>query len=194
LPGPTNSSPEPVDSTPESSSPTNNGLMTSAEMGQADGGSWSSDAASLQSLRFSCFPLPASPAKSSAEELSEMLGARFYEVVDTFPSTAAASQAYVNFASAVNNCQWQNSNEGTTSQFTAVADSGAQNLDSASTLWDIQGTPIGNLNIQPSHDGAICAVRSGSLDAFAFIIVDSSNSPTMTELESSIEPAMANEL
>ncbi len=182
-----------ISSTPNP--PSNNVLLTSAEMEQAAGGSWSLLAADAQSLRFSCFPLPTSSSTSRAEKLTEALGAQFYEVVDSFPSAASASQAYTSFVSSTNNCSWQNTNNlGTTSQFNDVPDSNAPSLDSASGLWDIQGAPVGSLNIQPSHDGAICAVRSGNLDAFAFILVDGSNSPSMTLLENNIEPALAKSL
>ncbi len=82
-----------------------------------------------------------------------------------------------------------------TSQFTAVCDGNAQNLDSASSLWDVQGVLVGNLGGgAASHDGAICAVQSGKLDAFALITVDNSNSLSMTTLENIIEPALARKL
>jgi len=127
-------------------------------------------------------------------KLTEVLGAQLYEVVDYFPTAASASQAYASFTSATNNCSWQNtSKEGVTSQFTAVADSNAQNLDSASSLWDIQGVPVA-LGGAASHDGAICAIQSGNLDGFTFIAVDTSNSPSMTALEGNIEPTLARKL
>jgi hypothetical protein len=162
-------------------------------MEEAAGGSWTPLAANPQS--FTCFQLPTSPSTSKAVKLTEANGALLYEVVDSFPSAASASQAYESFTSATNSCTWQKtSNLGTTSQFTAVSDSNAQNLDSASSLWDIQGVPEGLANVTPSHDGAICAVQSGNLDAFAFINVDVSNSPSMTILENNIEPALAHKL
>lgn len=169
-------------------------LLSSADMEQAVGGSWQAIAATPQSLTFSCFPLPANPSKSQAGGLSEALGAKLYEVADSFPTTAAASQAYTKFTSTTNNCSWENtSKEGTTSQFTAVADSNAPNLDSESSMWDIEGVPVG-LGGAPSHDGAMCAVQSGNLDAFAFIAVDTSNSPSLTTIVNSIEPALAHKL
>ena len=171
-----------------------NPLLSSAEMEQVAGGSWQSIAAPSQSLAFSCFPLPASPSKSETIGLYEALGAKLYEVVDSFPTAADASQAYTSFTSSTNNCSWQNtSKEGNTSQFTAVADSNAPNLDSASSLWDIEGFDV-SLDDSPSHDGAICAVRSGNLDAFAFIAVDASNWPSLTIIEKNIEPALAGKL
>ncbi len=169
-------------------------LLSSANMEQAVGGSWQSIAATPPSLAFSCFPLPASPSKSEAVGLSEALGAKLYEVVDSFPTAADASQAYTSFTSTTNNCSWQNTTkEGNTSQFTAVADSNAPNLEAASSLWDIEGSDV-SLDDSPSHDGAICAVRSGNLDAFAFIVVDASNSPSLTIIENNIEPALAGKL
>jgi len=169
-----------------------NTLLSDADMEQAAGGSWQSDAADPQSG--TCFSLPASPAKSEAVELSEALGAKLVEVVDSFPTAEDASQAYTSFASSENNCSYENTNkEGVTSQFTVVPDSNAPNLDSASSLWDVEGVPVG-LGGSPSHDGAIIAVQSGNLDAFAYILVDSSNSPSMTILENNIEPALARKL
>jgi hypothetical protein len=193
-PGPVTTSPGPVTTSPGPNPLPSNVLLTSADMAQAAGGSWEPLAANAQSLRFSCFPLPTSPSRSQAVELSESNGARLYEIADSFSSAARASQAYASFTSAANNCQWQNTNkEGVTSQFTVVADSNGPNLDSASSLWDIQGVPVA-LGGAPSHDGAMCAVQSSNLDAFAVIIVDSSNSPSMTILENNIEPALANKL
>lgn len=199
--GPTNSSSgsggSPSDSgkpPPASNSPTNNGLLASADMEKSLGSFWTADAANPQSLRFSCFPLPDNPSRSAAVELSQDLGAKLYEVVDFFPSSADAAQAYSKFTSTTNNCSWQNTSQGNTSQFTAVTDTNAQSLDSASSLWDVQGAPVGPLNVAPSHDGAMCAVRSGNIDAFLQVIVDSSNSPSMTVLENTIEPLLANKL
>jgi hypothetical protein len=167
-------------------------LLSAADMEQAAGGSWQSDAADPQSG--TCFSLPASPSKSEAVELSEALGARLVEVVDSFPTAEDASQAYTSFTSSENNCSFENTNkEGVTSQFTVVPDSNAPNLDSASSLWDVEGVPVA-LGGSPSHDGAVAAVRSGNLDAFAYIIVDTSNSPSMTMLENNIEPALARKL
>ena len=169
-------------------------LLSSADMEQAVGGSWQAIAATTQSLTFSCFSLPTNPSKSQTVGLSETLGAKLYEVFDSFSTTAAASQAYASFTSSTNNCSWQNtSNEGNTSQFTAVPDSNAPNLDSASNLWDIEGFDV-VLHDSSSHDGAICAVRSGNLDAFAYITVDTSNSPSLTTIENKIEPALAGKL
>lgn len=93
-PGGGNSAPGGGNSSPRTFQLSSNTLLTNADMEQAAGGSWSSLAANPQSLRFSCFPLPAGPSKFRAVELSEALGARLYEVVDSFPSTASASQAY----------------------------------------------------------------------------------------------------
>ena len=164
-------------------------------MGQIAGGFWSPLAADAHSSSFSCFPLPGSPIKSAAVELEAGGGAKLWEFVDSFSSTAAASQAYAAFASTVNNCSWQStSSAGTTSKFTAMPDSNAPSLDSASGLWDVEGAPEGSLNVAPSHDGAIIAVRSGRFDAFALIAVDASNNPSLTVLESNIEPALAGKL
>ena len=169
-----------------------NELLSAADMEQAAGGSWQSDAADPQSG--TCFSLPASPSKSEAVELSEALGARLVEVVDSFPTAEDASHAYTSFTSSENNCSYENTDkEGVTSQFTVVPDSNAPNLDSASSLWDVEGVPVA-LGGSSSHDGAISAVRSGNLDAFAYIIVDTSNSPSMTMLENNIEPALARKL
>jgi hypothetical protein len=181
-------------SSPTPPSPFPSDLLSSANMEQAAGGSWQSIAATPSSLAFSCFPLPVSPSKSEAVGLSEALGAKLYEVVDSFPTAADASQAYTSFTSTTDNCSWQNTTkEGNTSQFTAVADSNAPNLDAASSLWDIEGSDM-SLDDSPSHDGAICAVRSGNLDAFAFIVVDASNSPSLKIIENNIEPALAGKL
>ena len=175
--------------------PSGNGLLTSSDMGETAGGFWSPLAADAQSLSFSCFPLPASPIKSAAVELESGSGAKLWEVVDTFSSAASASQAYATFATAVNNCSWQStSSAGTTSKFTAVPDSNAPSLASASGLWDVQGAPEGSLDVAPSHDGAIIAVQSGNYDAFALIAVDASNNPSLTDLESNIEPTLAGKL
>ena len=172
-----------------------NTLLTSADMEQAAGGSWQPLAANPDRLRFSCFPLPANPSTSKAVELAEALGAQFYEVVDSFPSAASASQVYTSFTNTTNNCSWQHTNNvGTTSQFNVVPDSNAPNVASASSLWDIQGAPMGSLNVAPSHDGAVCAVQSGSLVAFAWVNVDTSNSPSMTVLENNIEPTLGRQL
>jgi hypothetical protein len=169
-------------------------LLSSADLEQTVGGSWQATAATRQYLDFSCFSLPANPSKSQIEGLSETLGAKVYEVVDSFPTTAGASQAYANFTSTTNNCSWENtSKEGTTSQFTAVPDSNAPDLDSESSIWDIEGAPV-DLGGATSHDGAICAVQSGNLDAFVYILVDNSNSPSLTTVENSIEPALARKL
>jgi hypothetical protein len=169
-------------------------LLTGTDLEQATGGSWQSLAAESQSV--TCFQLPAGPSKSAAVKLEESLGAILYEVVDSFPTTSKASQAYTSFSSSANNCSWQNtSNLGLTTQFQVVSDSTAPTLDSASNLWDVQGAPIGSIsNVAPSHDGAICAVQSGNLDAFAYVKVDTSNSPTLTVLENNIEPALAHKL
>lgn len=167
-------------------------LLSNADMEQAAGGSWQSDAADPQAG--TCFSLPASPSKSEAVGLSETLGATLDEVVDSFPTPEDASQAYTSFTSSENNCSFQNTDkEGVTTQFTVVPDSNAPNLDSASGLWDVEGVPVG-LGGSSSHDGAVIAVRSGNLDAFAYILVDTSNSPSMTTLESNIEPALASKL
>ncbi len=175
--------------------PSGNGLLTSDDMGETAGGFWQPLAANPQTMSFSCFPLQASPAKSAAVELEAAAGAKLWEVVDSFSSAASASQAYTNFTSTVNNCSWQStSSAGTTSKFTAVADSNAPNLDSASGLWDVQGAPEGSLDVAPSHDGTIIAVRSGKFDAFAFITVDSSNNPSLTVLENNVEPTLAGKL
>jgi hypothetical protein len=169
-------------------------LLSSADLDQAVGGSWQTIAVTPQYLSFSCFSLPSNPSKSQTVGLSETLGAKLYEVVDSFPTTGAASQAYTSFTSTTNNCSWENtSKEGTTSQFTDVPDSNAPNLDSKSSIWDVEGVPVG-LGGAPSHDGAICAVQSGSIDAFAFILVDTSNSPSLATVENSIEPTLAHKL
>lgn len=171
-----------------------NALLSSADMEQAVGGSWQAAAATPRSLTFSCFPLPANPSTSHAVELSEALGAKLYEVVDTFATIAAASQAYTSFISTTNNCSWENtSQEGVTSQFTVVADSNAPNLASKSSLWNIKGVPM-DLGGPASYDGAICAIQSGNLDAFAFIVADVSSSPTLQSIENNIEPVLAQKL
>lgn len=175
--------------------PPGNGLLTSNDMGDIAGGFWQPFAADLQTMRFSCFPLPGSPIKSAAVELEAAGGARLWEVVDSFSSAAAASQAYGAFASTVNNCSWQSTSSlGSTSKFTAVPDSNAPSLDSASGLWDIQGAPEGSIDSAPSHDGAIIAVRSGRFDAFAYIVVDGTNNPSLTVLENTIEPTLSQKL
>ena len=171
-------------------------LLTSADMDQAAGGSWQSSVVSPQSTENSCFQLPPDPLQSTAVSLSESVGAQLDEVVESFPTGADASQAYASFVSNTNNCSWTStSQDGVTSKFTSVNDGGAPSFDSASILWDIQGALAGNLGGGSSaHDGAICAVRSGTLDAFAWIGVNSSNSPTMTTIESDVEPMLANQL
>jgi hypothetical protein len=159
------------------------------------GGFWSPLAADAQQLSFSCFPLPGSPIKPAAVELESGSGAKLWEVVDTFSSATSASQAYTNFANTVNNCSWQStSSVGTTSKFTAVPDSNAPSRASASGLWDVEGAPEGDLDVAPSHDGAIIAVQSGKFDAFAYVAVDTGNNPSLTVLESNIEPTLAGKL
>jgi hypothetical protein len=194
-PGPSVTTPGSSNSSPGTTVLSGNGLLTSDDMGETAGGFWSSLAADAQSLSFSCFPLPGNPIKSAAVELESGSGAKLWEVVDTFSSAGSASQAYTSFANTANNCSWQStSNLGTTSKFTAVPDSNAPSLDSASGLWDLQGAPEGSLDVAPSHDGAFIAVQSGKFVAFAQVAVDASNNPSLTVLESNIEPAMASAL
>jgi hypothetical protein len=197
-PGPSTTSPGTSVTTPGSSNSSpgttqlsGNGLLASDDMGETAGGFWSPLAADAQQLRFSCFPLPGSPVKSAAVELESGSGAKLWEVVDTFSSATSASQAYTNFANTVNNCSWQStSSAGTTSKFTAVPDSNAPSLASVSGLWDVEGAPEGDLDVAPSHDGAIIAVQSGKFDAFAYVAVDTGNNPSLTVLESNIEPTL----
>jgi hypothetical protein len=189
-PGPDVTIPEPSNS---SSGPTvlsGNGLLTSDDMGETAGGLWSPLAVDAKSLSFSCFPLPGSPLKSAAVELESASGAKLWEVVDTFSSTAAASQAYMSFANTVNNCSWQTTSSlGTTTKSTAVPDSNAPSLATASGLWDIEGAPTGS-DVAAVHDGAIIAVQSGKFVAFAQVFVDYANNPSLTVLETNTEPAM----
>jgi hypothetical protein len=170
-------------------------LLTSADMDQAAGGSWESSVVGPQSTENSCFQLPADPLQSTAVSISESAGAQLDEVVESFPTIAVASQAYASFVSNTNNCSWTStSQQGATSKFTAVNDSNAPSLGSASSLWDIQETLGGLSGGSSAYDGAIWAVRSGTLAAFAWIGVDSSNSPSMATIKSNIEPTLANQL
>lgn len=169
-------------------------LLTSADMSQAAGGSWQSSVVSPQSTENSCFQLPSNPLQSTAISLSKSPGAQLDEVVESFPTIAVASQAYASFVSITNNCSWTGTSENNViSKFTAVNDSSAPSLGSASSLWDIEES-IGLSGGSSAYDGAICAVRSGTLDAFAWIGVDSSSSPTMTTVQNNIAPILANQL
>ena len=164
-------------------------------MGQAAGGSWQSSVVSPQSTENPCFQLPADPLQSTAVSISEPAGAQLDEVVESFPTMAVATQAYASFVSNTNNCSWTSTSQGgATTKYTAVNDGAAPSLDSASSLWDIQGAPVGDLGVGSAHDGAISVVRSGTLDAFAWMGVDSSSSPSMATIESNIEPLLASEL
>ena len=64
-PGPGNTSSGSGGSSSGTSLPSGNGLLTSDDMGSIAGGFWQPLAADLQSMRFSCFPLPSQPNKVS---------------------------------------------------------------------------------------------------------------------------------
>jgi hypothetical protein len=171
-------------------------LLTVSDMGEVDGGFWSSNALSGQTVAATkCFPVPTSATPSAGVELVNALGAKVAEVVVSFPTTAEASQAYGNFASATSPCSWRSTVDQVTTQFSTVQDTNVQTFDSASTLWQVQGELQGSgSGGTPGNDGAVMVVRAGSFDAFAYIAVDPNNDPDLPTIESSIAPEIASQL
>jgi hypothetical protein len=184
---------QPANSTP-SITELKDKLLTGAEMTRAARHAWQAIKSILPDSP--CFPLPDKPSRSVTQFLEDWQGANLIEVIDYFSTSASASRVYKKFASTVNNCSWQIPAANAYISFNTVPHS-IQELDSASSLWDVHGVAARNSDAStPSHAGAICAVRAGNLDAFVFIIATGTvaGSPSITKIRDYIEPAIAREL
>jgi hypothetical protein len=139
--------------------------------------------------------LPANASQAAGVQLVETLGANLDEIVMSFPTTAQAAEAYQNFAATTNSCSWESTQDQVTTKFSAALDTNVQTLDSASTVWQLQGALQGTLaGGPPVHEGGIMVVRAGNVDAFAFVAVDTGNQPDLPTIENNIAPAVASQL
>jgi len=172
-------------------------LLTASDMEQVvPDGTWNPTVLTPNGATSPCFEPPANPPESAGVQLSEDLGPVVGEVVESFPTVEQASQAYESFVTSEDGCSWMPS--GASMRFTAVRDSNARNLGTASAaVWEVQGTFSGILSGGgPMHEGAFIAVRSGNVDAFALIAGGKGfvGPPDMPTIEQKIAPALASKL